>query len=130
LGTSSAYSSFRFESYSPTATSNVEYAVNVTSTLKINGNYLQLNDTTKQVNLTINVLNEGKAALAYNFIISYQNATDWLPVDLPKIASFGNGTYTASFNSETVHLNDPVVVSLNCQDERGIFVGARLTCTG
>ena len=130
VGTSSAYSSFRFESSSPTATSNVEYAINVTSTLKINGNYLQLNDTIKQVNLTINVINEGKPALAHNFIFSYLNATDWVPVDLPSITSFGNGTYTASFNSETAQLNDPVVVSMNCQDERGIFVGARLTCTG
>jgi hypothetical protein len=130
LGTSSAYSSFRFESSSPSATSNVEYDVNVTSTLKINGNYLQLNDTIKQVNLTINVLNEGKAALAHNFIVSYLNTTDWVPVDLQNIASFGNGTYTASFNAKTAQLNDPVVVSLNCQDERGIFVGAKLTCTG
>lgn len=130
FGTSSAYSSFRFESSSPSATSNVEYAVNVTSTLKINGNYLQLNDTVKQVNLTINVLNEGKAVLSHNFIFSYQNATDWVPVDSPSISSFSNGTYTASFNSETAKLNDPVVVSLNCQDERGIFVGAKLTCTG
>jgi hypothetical protein len=130
LGTSSAYSSFRFGSSSPSATSNVEYAVNVTSTLKINGNYLQLNDTMKQLNLTINMLNEGKAALADNFIFSYLNATDWIPVDSPNIFSFGNGTYTASFNSETGQLNDHVIVSLNCQDERGIFVGARLTCTG
>jgi hypothetical protein len=129
LGTSSAYSSLRFESSSLLATSNVEYALNVTSTLKISGNYLQLNYTVKQVNLTINVLNEGKAALAHNFVVSYLNATDWVPVDLPSLVSFGNGTYTALFDAETAQLNDPVVVSLNCQDERGIFVGAKLTCT-
>ena len=129
LGVSSAYASFRFESSSPSATSNVEYVVNVTSTVNVNGNYLQLNDTVKQVSLTINVLNEGKAALAHNFVFSYQTATDWVPADSQSVASFGNGTYTASFNAETAQLNDPLVVSLRCQDGRGIFVGANLTCT-
>ena len=129
LGISSAYASFRFESSSPSATSNVEYAVNVTSIVKINGNYIQLNDTTKQVNLFINLLNEDKAALARNFTFSYQTESELVPASSPIIASFGNGTYTASFNAETAKLNDPLVVSLRCQDGRGIFVGANLTCT-
>ena len=129
LGVSSAYASFRFESSIPSASSNIEYAVNVTSTVKINGDYHQIDYTTKQVNLTVNMLNEGKAALAHNFIFSYQNIADWVPADSPSIASFGNGTYTASFNAKTTTLNDPLVVSLRCQDARGIFVGANLTCT-
>ena len=129
LGVSSAYVSFRFESFNPLATSNVEYAVNVTSTVKINGNYLQLNDTGKQVNLTINVSNEGKEALAQSFIFSYQTSSNWVSVDSPRITSFDNGTYTASFNAETVQSNDPLIVSLSCRDGRGIFLGANLTCT-
>jgi len=129
LGISSAYATFRFESSSPSATSNMEYAVNVTSILKINGNYIQLNDTTKQVNLSIDLLNEDKAALGRNFIFSYQTESELVPASSPIIASFGNGTYTASFNAETEKLNDPLVVSLRCQDGRGIFVRANLTCT-
>jgi hypothetical protein len=129
LGISSAYATFRFESSSLSATSSMEYAVNVTSTVKISGNYLQLNDTTKQVNLSINLLNEDKAALARNFTFSYQTESELVPASSPSIASFGNGTYTASFNAETAKLNDPLVVSLRCQDGRGIFVGANLTCT-
>ena len=54
-GVSSAYASFVFASSSPSATSNLEYALNVTSTVNLSGNYQQLNDTTKQVNLTINL---------------------------------------------------------------------------
>ena len=128
-GVSSAYASFVFASSSPSATSNMEYAVNVTSAVNLSGNSHQLNETTKQVHLTINILNEGKPALAQNFTVSYQNAADWVAVDSPSITSFGNGTYTVSFNAQTPQLSDPLVVSLLCQDERGIFVGANITCT-
>ncbi len=127
-GVSSAYATFEFASSSPTATSNLEYAVNVTSAVNLSGNYQQLNDTLKQVNLTVNIFNEGKPALAQNFTFSYQNATDWVQVDLPNITDFGNGTYVVSFNAETSQLNDPLVVSTLCQDQRGIFVGANVTC--
>jgi hypothetical protein len=128
-GVSSAYATFALASSSPSATSNLEYAINVTSAVNLSGNYQQLNDTTKQVDLTVNVQNEGKAALAQNFTFSYQNATDWIQVDSPSITSFGNGTYAVSFNAQTPQPYDPLVVSLLCQDKRGIFVGANLTCT-
>ena len=128
-GISSAYATFALASSSPSATSNLEYAINVTSAVNLSGNYQQLNDTTKQANLTVNILNEGKAALAQNFTFSYQNATDWIQVDSPSTTSFGNGTYAVSFTAETPQLNDPLVVSVLCQDQRGIFVGANLACT-
>jgi hypothetical protein len=127
-GVSSAYASFVFASSSPSATSNLEYALNVTSAVNLSGDCHQLNDTTKQVNLTINIINDGKPALAQNFAFSYQNETDWVTVDSPFITGFGNGTYAVMFNAETPQLSDPLVVSLQCQDERGIFVGAKVTC--
>jgi hypothetical protein len=127
-GVSSAYASFVFASSTPSATSNLEYAINVTSAVILSGSCHQLDETTKQVNLTINVQNEGKSALAQNFVFSYQTESDWVTVDSPSITSFGNGTYTASFTAQAPQLSDPVVVSLQCQDARGIFVGANLTC--
>ena len=128
-GVSSAYATFALASCSPSASSKMEYAVNVTSEVHLSGNTQQQNDTTKQVNLTVNVLNEGKAALAQNFTFSYQDATDWIQVAFPSTTNLGNGTYTVSFTAETPQLNDPLVVSLLCLDSRGIFVGANLTCT-
>jgi hypothetical protein len=128
-GVSSIYASFAFASYSPSASSNVDYSVNVTTAVNLSGNIQQLNETTKQVNLTVNVSNEDKAALAQNFAFSYQNETDWVDVNYPNITSFGNGTYAVSFNAQTPQVSDPLVVSLKCQDQRGIFVGANLTCT-
>ena len=68
FGISSAYSSFVFASSSPTATSNLEYTLNVTSTVNLSGIYRQIDDTTKQVTLTYTVQNEGKAALTQNCV--------------------------------------------------------------
>jgi hypothetical protein len=128
-GVSSACASFVFDWSSLQANSNTEYTLNVTSAVKSSGTYRQINDTTKQVNLTLNVLNEGKAALARNFTFSYQNETDWVHINSPTITSFGNGTYISTFYAEQSPPNDLMVVSLLCQDKRDIFVGAKLTCT-
>jgi hypothetical protein len=128
-GVSSACASFVFDSYSLSANSNIEYTLNMTSAVNYSGNYRQINESTKQVNLTFNVLNEGKAALAKNFTFSYLNGTEWIQVDSPTITSLGDGTYKSTFSAEQSQPNDPMVVSLLCQDQRGIFVGANLTCT-
>ena len=128
-GVSSAGASFTFASSSLLTNSNLEYTLNVTSAVNLSGNFNQINDSTKQVNLKFNVLNEGKAALVKNFTLSFQNGSDWIKVDSPNITTVGNGTYTLSFNAEQSQPSDPMVVSLLCQDQRGIFVGANQTCT-
>ena len=53
----------------------------------------------------------------------------WVKVDSPSITDFGNGTYSVSFTTETDQSNDPLLVSMLCQDQRGISVGANVTCT-
>ena len=128
-GVSSACASFVFASSSLSANSNIEYTLNVTSAVNSSGNCRQINDTAKQVNLIFNVTNEDKAALAKDFTLSYQNGTDWIRVDSPSVTCSGTGTYTLTFNAEQSQPSDPMVVSLLCQDQRGIFVGANLTCT-
>jgi hypothetical protein len=128
-GVSSVYVSFVFASSASSTSSNLEYAVNVTSEADLTGNY-QLNGNLTQVNLTVNVLNEGKPALAQNFTSCFENATnDWVKVNSPNITDFGNGTYAVSFTTQSDQLNDPLMVSMVCQDQRGITVGANVTCT-
>ncbi len=128
-GVSSAYVSFVFVSSAPSIASNLEYAVNVTTEATLSGNY-QLNGNSTQVNLTVNVLNEGKPALAQNFTFYFENATDsWVNVVSPSITDFGNGTYSVLFTTETDQSSDPLLVSMLCQDQRGIVVGANVTCT-
>jgi hypothetical protein len=128
-GSSSAYVSFSFASSSPSASSNLEYTLNVSSTVNFRGNFQQIDETTKQVNLTVNVLNEARAALAQNFTISYQNGPDWTKINSPTTTCFGNGTYILTFMAGKSPPSEPLVVSLLCQDQRGISIGANLTCT-
>jgi hypothetical protein len=128
-GISSSYASFAFTSSSPSATSTQEYTLNVTSAMQLSGSYQQLNETIRQVHLTINLSNEDKPALMHNFAVSYQNATEWVIVDSPTTFGFGDGAYSVTFNAESTQPSDPLVISLVCQDARGIFVGANLTCT-
>jgi hypothetical protein len=128
-GSSSAVVSFIFASSSPSSSSNVEYTLNVTSTVNFSGKFQQIDGTTKQVNLTVNILNEARAALAQNFTISYQNGQDWIKINSPTTTCFGNGTYTLTFMAGTSPPSEPLVVSLLCQDQRGISIGANLTCT-
>jgi hypothetical protein len=127
-GVSSACASFVIASSSLSANSNIECTLNVTSRVNFSGDYRQINESTKQVNLTFNVLNEGKAALAQNFIFSYRMGTEWIQVDSPIVTCLGDGTYKSTFNAESPP-SDQMVVYLLCQDLRGIFVGATLACT-
>lgn len=129
VGISSAYASFSLNSSGFSTTSNLEYAANVTSIINLTGKYVQLNENLTQINLAISLFNDGKFALAENFIVSFQNSTGWVIVEDPTINSFSNGTYTISFNVESSQLNIPITVSVDCQDKRGIIVGASVECS-
>jgi hypothetical protein len=132
-GISSAYVTFTINSTGTSSTSSLEYAINVTSQANLSGSYLQLNGTLNQVNLTVNVLNEGKPALAQNFAFYYEDAAssteNWTRVTSPSMTDFGNGTYAVSFNAQTQQPGDPLVASMHCQDQRGILICANVTCT-
>jgi len=129
-GVSSAYVSCVLDSSAPSSSSNLEYDVNVTSEAILSGNYLQLNATFTQVNLAVNVFNEGKPALAQNLTFYFENATYcWVKVNSPNITDFENGTYLVSFIGETEPANDLLPVSMICLDQRGIIVEANATCT-
>jgi hypothetical protein len=127
-GISIACASVALSSSSPSAASNLQYTVNVSSAVNLGGNWHEIDNGTKQANLTFSVQNEGKPALTQNFTVTYQNGADWTKVNSPTTTDFGNGTYTVAFNVE-LQQSDPMIVSLLCQDQRGIFVGANFTCT-
>jgi hypothetical protein len=127
IGVSSAYVAFSLKSSSASASSSVDYTVNVTSRVEFSGSYVQVNDTQKSVTLNLALQNDGAAALARNFTVNYQNATTWVSV-VPSVASFGDGSYRLSFDAYTGLQNEQLVVSVVCLDQRGICVGANLTC--
>jgi hypothetical protein len=127
-GVSSDYVSFAFNSLGLSTTSNLVYIVNVTSEAYLSGTYLQLNDTTKQATLKVNLLNEGKPATAQNFTFYFLNESNWIKTAVPYMTDYGNGTYEALFVAEQSQTSNSFVVSMLCQDQRGIFVGANATC--
>jgi len=132
-GISSACVTLDANSTGTTSTSTLQYAVNVTSQANLSGSDLQLNGTLNQVNLTVNVLNEGKPALAQNFTFYYEDAAssteNWTQVTSPSITDFGNGTYAVSFTAQTQQPGDPLLASTHCQDQRGILIDANVNCT-
>ena len=108
-GVSSAYVSFALNSSAPSTSSNLEYDVNVTTAADLSGNYFQLDSNLTQVNLTVNMFNDGKPALVQNFSFYFENATgQWVNVGSPSLTDFVNGTYSASFTTETNQFNDPL----------------------
>lgn len=133
-GASSSAVNFAFSSTSTTGSSQVQYLVNVSSEVQMTGVFFDVQGKSKDVNLTVNMLNEGKPALAENFTVYFEydgslSQEDWVLVPSPTIINFGNGTYSFSFNVEQQNYNDPLLISLLCSDQRGIFVNAIITCT-
>lgn len=133
IGVSSAYVSFVWNSCGTSTTFYSEYAVNMTSDIRIDGYYTRLTGTLKQANVTVNLLNEGNPALARNFTVYYEfngdlNPEEWVQAS-PSITDYGNGTYFMSFTASTQNRNDPLLVSVCCHDLRYIFVRANATFT-
>ena len=133
-GISSAYATFAFSSSRTQGTSSIESTVNITSSLSYVGTYSRLTGNTKQVNLDITAVNEGKPALAQNFTFygdqdGSLSTVDWIPVN--SIVNINNydGTYDVSFTFDTQRRGDSVFVSVLCHDQRGILTVANATCT-
>jgi len=130
FGVSGAYANFTLQLLDRGADVNLKYAINVTTTLLIKGTYREMQGDSKQVNVTCNLLNEGKAALAENLTLYYKNLDDWLtpgPQNNYTIIDYGNGTYFMSFVADIS--SSTVEVSVHASDQRGINAQANVTCT-
>jgi hypothetical protein len=132
-GVSGAYVNLVLDSSGTSANYYSEYAVNVTSEIDVNGYYTLLTGSLKQVNVTCNVLNEGKPALAQNFTVYYEqdgslSTEEWVQVASPSITDYGNGTYEMSFTANTTNPDDPMLVSVYSHDLRYILIRANATC--
>ena len=128
-GVSSAYANLTLKLNGMTANIVVDYALNITTTIAINGSYTKLDGEEKLVNLTCRVFNEEEPTLAKNITLFYENLGSWIPVNSSNNLSmidYGNGTYLLSF---TVSTSSDVQVSAHVYDLRDIFVQANATCT-
>ena len=126
-GVSSACANFTLKEQSTAENLAIDYAVNITTTIAINGSYTTLAGEEKLVNLTCQVFNEEKPALAKNITLFYENLGSWIPINSSNNLStvdYGNGTYLVSF---TVSTSTPVHVSTHVYDLRDVFVQANMT---
>jgi len=129
VGISSAYANFTLNVYGQTAEIAVGYAINVTTSIAVNGSYTALESGEKLVNLTCKMFNEGEPALAKNITLFYENLGNWTLVDASNnlsIVDYGNGVYSITFTVKIT--SDVVPVSVHVHDLRDIFVKANTTC--
>ena len=129
-GISSASVSFVFNSSGLSAGYYSEFAVNVTSTIGVEGYFSQLNETVRQVTLTCFIRNEGKAAQPGTLSLYYQqdNQSEWIQPITPIVVDCGNGTCVASFLAENSTENT-LTVSVHVRDSRGVSIWTKVTCS-
>lgn len=118
-GVTSACVNYSLDSSETSSTYNSENLINVTTGIELNGFYRIIAGSTKQVNLTCSVSNEGNPALAKNFTVYYERdgsllTEEWRQVSSPNITDFGNGTYSMSFTISTLTPTDSVLISVKC----------------
>ena len=129
LGVSSACVDFNLKLLDRELNVNVTYAINVTTTLLVQGTYRVIQGDEKQVNVTCNLLNEGRPALARDITLYYRNLDDWLipgPSNNYDFTDYGNGTCLISFVAEIS--SSDVEVSAHIYDQRNIYTQANVTC--
>jgi hypothetical protein len=129
LGVSSAYANFTLKVNGMGTNLTVGYALNMTTSVTINGYCTQLAGTEKMVNLTCRVYGDGDNSLAKNISLSYENLGSWIPINSSNnlsIMDYGNGTYAISFTVNAP--SDRVQISADVYDAHGIFVRANTTC--
>lgn len=124
FGASSAYVDFNFSLADRQVTVQLPYTVNTTTSLRVEGVF-RTQGNTKQVNVTVNLSNEGNPALAKNVTVLYESQ-GWFVPDFQN-TDYGNGTYVASFEADIP--GNEVYVSAQVYDLREIYVQANATCT-
>ena len=133
FGISSIFADFTLNCTGISKNQYGQHSVNVTSAISISGQYTPLNGSSKQTEITVSILNEGKPALAKNFTVYYEDdgsllTEEWIQANPTIVTDYGNGTYLVSFTAETINPEDPLLVSVHSHDSRSIFVRANVTC--
>lgn len=129
FGVSSAFTHFTFNLSDREIDADFSYFVNVTTTLTVEGTYRAMLADEKQVNVTVNLLNEDKPALAEQITLYYRVLDSWLVPNASNsyvVVDYGNGTYRASFRANISSLN--VEISVRVRDQREVFVQTNVTC--
>ncbi len=126
-GVSSSYVKFNLTIYGREVEAQLEYLVNVTTSLVVKGTYSQVEGLEKHIELTCEIFNEGTPALAQNFTVHYNNGSSWTQAQNYSLNDYGNGTYRITFNAYIA--TSTVQVSVGAHDLRQVYVQTNTTCT-
>ena len=129
-GVSSAYANFTYRLSDWEVTINQNYFVNITTAVLIESSFQTIRDNEKQINITINVLNEVGPALAKQIKVYYEGSSGWLIPDEANnytILDYGTGSYLVSFVADIP--SSSVAVSAQVIDQREIYAQANVTST-
>lgn len=129
-GVYSAYTNFTLQVHGLDEDIATAFAVNVTTTITLDGSYITLASGQKQVDLTCRLYGEGKPSLAESMAFFCEDSGNWTQVDASNglsIIDQGNGTYFVSFTVNV--LSDTLQVSIHAYDSRNIFVATNATCS-
>ena len=128
LGVTSAKADFSLNLTSKSVEATVNYPINITTSLIVNGIYRRYSLFRDVVNVTISLFNEDHPALAKNLTVYYSNMIGWREasaLNTYELKDFGNGTYTASFIILGTWTHR---IRVACYDQREIYVQATTTC--
>ena len=133
-GLSSAYANYSLVFTKTEANLQFKHETNITTKLDVEGTYNQLEGNARNLTVNCKILNEGEPSLAKNITISYEldgdpSNQEWINASSTNNIDYGNGTYRMSFIAETESVNDPMLISAQVYDMRGIFVLANATCS-
>jgi len=129
-GVSSAYANFTYRLSDWEVTINQVYFVNITTAVIIESTFQTISGNEKQINITVNVLNEMGPALAKQIKLYYERSGAWLIIDETNnytILDYGTGTYLVSFVADIP--SSSVEVSAQVIDQREIYAQANVTST-
>jgi len=130
FGVSSAEVNFSLNLTDENGEVTARYSVNVTTHITVNATS-KWPPVLNQINVTINVFNEGVPALCKNLTVYYQdklgNWHDAGLLDSYVLEDYGNGTYVAKFVIEAPKLKNRGI-RVECFDQREIYVKATTTC--
>lgn len=130
VGISSAYANFTYKLSDRETQTDQSYFMNITTMVTVESLFQTLSGDTKQVNVTINLLNEAEPALAKQVTIYYRVLGSWqIPnaVNNYQTTDYGNGTYRSSFVADIPATT--VEVSSRIVDQRQILTQANITST-
>jgi|GEM_PF-403030 len=107
----------------------VAFPVNITSSISSNGAYYSNPAFWQNINMAINLFNEGEPALAEDIAVYYQHTSGWRNAEQLSdysLTDYGNGTYHISFTVSRFWTHQ---LSIRVYDQRSIYVQSPLAST-